>query len=176
MVETPAKSADELTVGMLAQRIDGMDEAIRLLQEAANRQPSPREVELQVHALKELKTAHFQALRELIDARFDGNKTALDAAFQAARETGQEQIRSRDQAIAKSEAAIAKQIDALQTLWQTTAKNTDDKFNDLKDRFNTSAGRSKGIGDGLGYVVGAIGLISTVITIATVLFTRTPAV
>lgn len=147
MVETPAKSADSLTVGMLAQRLDGMDKAIELLQAYANRQPSPEVLAEQIIALKELKAAHFQALRELMDARFAGNQTALDAA-----------LKTQKEASDKIESNFTKQNDNVVANIQTLTKSFDDKISDLKDRFNTTAGHGSGLRDGWGWLIGVAAL------------------
>jgi len=129
-------------------RLVGYDEAVKLLQAFANRQPTTEAVDGDVKALKELTAEQFAALKELVIAKFDGNKTALDAA-----------LKTQKEASDKIESNFSKQFD-----------NLDSKINDLKDRVNGSEGRSKGLGDGWGYLVGAIGIIGL---IASIILTKT---
>jgi len=135
----------------IAIRLVGYDEAVRLLQAHANRQPSTEAVDGSVKALKELTAEQFAALRELMVAKFDGNKTALDAA-----------LKTQKEASDKIESNFSKQFD-----------NLDGKINDLKDRVNGSEGRSKGLGDGWVILVGAIGVIGILASIVTAILTKT---
>lgn len=54
--------------------------------------------------------------------------------MQAAKEAVGEQNKASSSAIAKSEAAMTKQIDQIMTLIQTCIKGLDDKITDMKDR------------------------------------------
>jgi hypothetical protein len=94
------------------------------------------------------------------------SKVAVDAALQAAKEAVGEQNKSSTLAIAKSEAATTKQIDQISVIINTMAKGLDDKIDDIKTRLTSIEGRAKGLGDGWGYLVGAIG---TLIAIAGVI-------
>jgi len=132
-------------------RLLGYDEAVKLLQALANRQPTTEAVDGDVKALKELTAEQFAALRELMVAKFDGNKTALDAA-----------LKTQKEASDKIESNFSKQFD-----------NLDGKINDLKDRVNGSEGRSKGLGDGWVILVGAVGALGVLASIVTALLTRT---
>jgi hypothetical protein len=109
-------------------------------------------------------------------------KIAIDAALQAAKEAVGEQNKSSALAIAKSEAATTKQIDQIIVLINTTTKSLNDllatttislndKIDDIKSRLTLIEGRSKGSGDLWGYVVGGIGLVVAMATLA-VVFTK----
>jgi len=72
------------------------------------------------------------------------SKVAVDAALQAAKEAVGAQNTSNSVAIAKSEAATAKQIDQMALLIATGNKAVDDKFDDLKERMTRFEGRDAG--------------------------------
>ncbi len=132
MVETPAAKP---TVDTLDEKLNGMQEAVRLLQASVDRMPTPDIVQSDVDALKELTAANFKAARELMDAKFDGNKTALDAA-----------LKTQKEASDKIESASKEQnVNVLATI-SALRQTTDDKISDLKDRFNTREGQTTGTG------------------------------
>lgn len=115
--------------------------------------------------LKELLEAKTQALKELIDEKLNGvgtqftmRDTALTAAFKAAQDAVSEQNKSSALAISKSEISTAESIKQLQTLFQTADKATNEKIDDLKSRMDKGEGRSKGLGEGWGFLVAAASL------------------
>lgn len=91
-----------------------------------------------------------------------GTKEALDAALQAAKEAVGEQNKSNALANAKMETAFTKQIDAIGVQIQSNNKGIDDKVGDLKDRVIAGESRSKGIGEGWGIMVAAIGVVALI--------------
>jgi hypothetical protein len=114
------------------------------------------------------------------DIRFEqaarDNKIAVDAALEAAKEAVGEQNKSSAMAIAKSEAATTKQMDAIGAIIQTSTKSLDDKINDLKDRLALTSSavtenqrgiiqHAKGFSDGWGYIAGFIGIIVAIISV-----------
>ena len=145
-------------------RLDGMDEATRLIQ--AQQARVPTEVDRAVNNLRELLEARNNSietnLRDVYDEKFHSietqfkerdtrteqtskdSKVAVDAALQAAKEAVGEQNKSSALAIAKSEASTAKQIDQLQTLITTTSNNSDEKIADLKERLTRIEGMTGG--------------------------------
>jgi hypothetical protein len=150
-------------------RLDGMDEATRLIQ--AQQVRVPTEVDRAVQNLRELLESRFVAfelrfeernVEKLYDEKFHSietqfkerdtrteqtskdSKVAVDAALQAAKEAVGEQNKSSALAIAKSEASTAKQIDQLQTLITTTSNNSDEKIADLKERLTRIEGMTGG--------------------------------
>ena len=161
-------------------------------------------LEQRVHCLEEDVEHQQQAtvrqvghLGELVDEKFDGIKTqfkerdtrtestardtkvAVDAALQAAEKAVGKQNEAFAVATAKSEAATAKQIDAIGILITATNKATDDKITDMKGSISridallaSLNGRSKGLGDGWGYIVGAGGLLLAVVTAVGFLLTH----
>lgn len=118
-------------------RFHASSEAVKLLQDQADREPTTEAVNENLRALKELTGSQFEGLKDLTNAKFEGNKTALDAA-----------LKTQKEASDKIETNFAKQFDNL-------SKNIDD----LKDRINRNDGRSKGLGDFIGWIVAAVVIV-----------------
>ncbi len=165
MVDALAKAAQIVTVETLSQRLDGMDEAIRLLQVTTSSMPTPATVQERVTALKELTESNRLADQKLVDAKFDGNKTALDAA-----------LKTQKEASDKIESASKEQnVNVLATI-SALRQTTDDKISDLKDRFNTREGQTSGSGSAnassrallfsiIGIVLAAIGGVAAITSV-----------
>lgn len=133
-------------------RMEASDEAVRLLQRFADRTPTTKDVENNVERLREVTSEKFTGVqtqiterdlqvdravkdvKEATDKAARDVKSAVDAAFAASKEVVSEQNKSNAAAIDKSEKAFTKQIDGLNDLIKTTAKATDDKINDIKER------------------------------------------
>lgn len=124
-------------------RFHANSEAVKLLQEFANRQPTTEAVNENLRALRDLTSTQFDGLKDLTNAKFDGNKTALDAA-----------LKTQKEASDKIETNFAKQFENL-------SKNIDD----LKDRINRNDGRSKGMGDFIGWIVAAVVVVGGVVAL-----------
>lgn len=92
-------------------------------------------------------------------------KVAVDAALQAAEKAVGKQNESFALSIAKSETATMKQIDQQGAIIGNATSSLDGKINDVKERLTRIEGNSTGKKDFWGYIIGAIGLISTLITI-----------
>lgn len=131
-------------------KFEGYDDAVRLLQEFANRQPTTEAVNENLKAARELTAAQFEALKELTNAKFDGNKTALDAA-----------LKTQKEASDKIETNFAKQFDNL-------SKNIDD----LKDRINRNDGRATGLGTAGSIALGVASLIGVAVVVASFIIAR----
>lgn len=156
----------------LEVRLEGMDKAIDVLAEGAARSPTVAVVDANVGRLEAVTLEKFagveqkfQDVNSKIDHASVKDTRAVDAALSAQKESVAEQNKSNALAIAKSEAAFTKQIDQIIQMIGANAKVTDDKFEDLKTRVTLTEGRSKGIGDGWGYLVGGIGLVVAVLTL-----------
>jgi DNA-binding FrmR family transcriptional regulator len=131
--------------------------------------PTERTIEQSLREISNIKAfleGQIKALQELIEEKLRGvstqfsmRDTALTAAFKAAQDAVTEQNKSSALAISKSEVATAESIKQLQILFQTTDKAANEKINDLKSRLDKGEGHTKGLGDGWGYLVGAIGLV-----------------
>jgi hypothetical protein len=156
------------------QRFKDRDKAIDLLQ--VHIDGFNQYVEDSVGRLKDLHQEKFRSIETQFterDTRTEqtsrDSKVAVDAALQAAKEAVGEQNKSSALAIAKSEAATTKQIDSINTLIQSGNQALNDKIDDMKERITAFEGRSKGIGDGWGYMVGAFGLLLTLVSIVSVI-------
>lgn len=109
----------------------------------------------EIGALREFVLGEIHHVREISQVKFAGvekgfegvaertaeqkadTKAALDAALQAAKDAVALQTAASDKAIAKSEAAIAKQIDALVVQMDKSGDARDERIGDLKDRVRT---------------------------------------
>jgi hypothetical protein len=162
---------------LLQARFDAMERATEI------RDRHMKELEgmigVKVEQLQELHAEKFRSIAVQFaerDTRTEqtsrDSKVAVDAALQAAKEAVGEQNRSSALAISKSEAATTKQIDQQGTLIQTTTLGLNDKIDDLKERLTSIEGRSKGMADGWGLIVGGIMLVVAVVTVIVVLTTR----
>jgi len=135
-------------------RFDGSSEAVRLLQEISNRQPTTEAVAGDLKALKELMETKFLASKDLTTAIFEGNKTALEAA-----------LLTRKEGSDKIEQSFTKQFDNIQDIIRTNTKASDDKTDDLKARLSTIEGRAIALA-GFGALIGgaAVALIMRAFT------------
>jgi cobalamin biosynthesis Mg chelatase CobN len=99
----------------------------------------------EISALREFVLGEIRHVREVSQVKFEAvavrtaeqkadTKEAVDAALRAAREAVVLQTAAADKAIAKSEAAIAKQIDALVVQMDKSGDASDERIGDLKDR------------------------------------------
>lgn len=149
----------ELRMEGVQVRFDAMDKAIGLLQETANRSPTINEVYVKHEQMFQSIATQFEERDTRTEQTSKDSKVAVDAALQAAKEAVGAQNESNSLAIAKSEAATTKQIDAMGALITATAKASDEKIDDLKGRLGLIEGRSKGFGDGWGFIVGGIGAL-----------------
>jgi hypothetical protein len=167
-------SANDLIRSVIETRLDGMDKAIRLLQDTADKFPA--RIDEKITALKEVHEQKFAAMLDTHGEKFSSiqtqfkerdvrteqsskdSKVAVDAALQAAKEAVGEQNKSSALAISKSEASTTKQIDQLSVLIGQQQKGFDDKINDVKDRLTRAEGMKSGMKDGWGYLVAGIGV------------------
>jgi hypothetical protein len=143
-------------------RLDGMDKAVQLLQDTVNKSPSIAEL----YAKHEQMFVNIQTQFKERDVRAEQTKTegkvSIDAALQAAKEAVSEQNKSNGLAISKSEASTTKQIDQIGVTIETLENSMDGKISDVKERLTLIEGRTKGIGDSWGFVVGFVGIISAI--------------
>jgi len=174
-IELQIKALREL----IEMRFAGNDKAVELLQVQTARIPNT--IDDKFTAQREITSEKFASIQVQFmerDVRAEqtskDSKTAVDAALQAAKEANLEQNKSSALAIAKSDASIAKQIDQLNLLIQTTARAGDEKNSDLKDRVTRLEGKNEGSIDtktqqqsASSYMVAVVGLIiGTLIAIA----------
>lgn len=167
------------TVGLVRSiietRLNGNDQAIKLLQDTADRFPG--RIDEKIRALREVHDQKFASIEDATDEKFSSIQTqfterdvrteqaagavkiAVDAALQAQKEAAGEQNRSNTLAQTKSETATTKQIDQLGNLIQTMSKAIDDKFGDVKDRITRIEGSGEGRGALAGYLFAALGAL-----------------
>lgn len=145
-------------------RLDAMDKAITLLQSRADQSPSIDVVSESVISLRKLFIEKFRRVDTQIserDTRTEQTATesskAIAAALQAAKEAVSEQNKSNAASMEKTEMALTKQLDQQQVLMRQTTEALESQVDDLKERINLAEGRTRGIGDGWGYIVGAVG-------------------
>lgn len=171
---------------MMEARIDGMDRAIRLVESERNIFPS--RIDEKIAALGMVHDERFRSVAAQFSERDARNtatirdsKLALDAALQAVREATTLQNTSFAMAVAKSEAAMMKQIDQILSLVQTTKSTLDEKIDDLKERMTrnegTGAGQREAKTEGrdtsnywigvLGALLGIAGFAMAIITVFT---------
>ena len=142
---------------VLETRLGGMDVAIQLLQQATDRIPA--HVKDSVEHLRVLHDERFNSLSSQMDIRFDGiatqflerdkrteqlslaDKTAIAAALQAQKEAAGATTEMVIAAINKIDMNFSKLIEQTQNLLTTSARNLDEKINDLKGRFDRGEGR-----------------------------------
>lgn len=141
-------------------RLNGMDKAIQLLQEATNR--IPQHIKDEVDQLRELHEEKFRSTDAQSLIQFAGiatqfaerdkrteqlslaDKTAIAAALQAQKEDASAKNESNATATAKMEANFAKLIEQGQTLLMEVRRNTEAQINDLKSRLDKGEGTSRG--------------------------------
>ena len=138
-----------LKTDVLVERFRGMDLAVKILEES--RDKFTVQVNEKINSLKDVHDEKFLSIGTQFkerDVRTEqsskDSKVAVDAALQAAKEAVGEQNKSSSSAIAKSEAATAKQIDQIMQLIQTGNKAVDDKIGDIKDRITRLEGLKEG--------------------------------
>lgn len=180
VMETRLEGTDKATILAL----DKVDEAIRDAHE--QNQSLYDDLTRQLEAGSDLAKEKIERLREVHDQKFEGidtrfqerdersaqsaidSRISLDAALAAAKEAVSEQNAANAKAIAKSEDATQKQIDSNKTLMDTSLKSLQDQIVVIRENQAERAGQSHGLNAGWGYLIGAIGLISAIISIAIV--------
>jgi DNA repair exonuclease SbcCD ATPase subunit len=134
---------------VLRQRLTGMDEATKVLNETVTR--TPTEIQKEVTHLRELSEEKFQSVANQFAER-DVRSTqqtassdqALAAALQAAKELVGAQGEASAAAAVKSETSFTKQIDQIGTIIQTLEKALDARITELKERIDRGEGNTTG--------------------------------
>jgi uncharacterized coiled-coil protein SlyX len=153
---------------LLETRISGLEKEISIFNETITRVLT--DVTNQIMHLKALHEEKFRAVQTQFgerDTRTDKtaemSQKAIDAALQAAKEAVGAQNASSALAIAKSESATQKQIDAQAALIGTATAAIESKISDMKERITENGGRSQGRSDVVGWIVAAISLAACVV-------------
>lgn len=109
-------------------------------------------------------------LKEYFEALRADDKEALHIALQAA-DTAVNKAEAAQKAVNQGQNEFrAQQKDLIATMlprneYESNHKALEDKIDALTDRFNVREGRSGGLSAGWGYLVGAIGLLGSVVGI-----------
>jgi hypothetical protein len=159
---------------LLESKIEGLETAIKVAHEDLVRVPT--EVQKQVGSLKELHDEKFKGIEERFKERdsrtqvvAELNQKAIDAALQAAKEIVGVQTQASNDAIAKSEAATTKQIDAQGILINATEKTLDDKIGAVKETVTIIESRTTGGNAVWAWLFGAagaaIGIVAIIISV-----------
>ena len=166
---------------LLLMRIEGIEKSITVAHEDMVRVPT--EVQKQVGNLKELLESKLETDRILkeeqftkVGQRFDlldkarieqkaDSALALNAALQSARDLYNEQTASSKEAIAKIETSTDRRFDSVALLINQNQKAADEKQQDLKERLDRTEGRGTGFSIGWSILVGAVGLVATLLVI-----------
>jgi hypothetical protein len=185
-------------------RLAEMDKAIVLAARQVKRIPADAairsnqlraDIDRQMLALRELILSRIENIRdvnaqkfEAVDSRFierdirieqaaQEGRMSLDAALAAAKEAVSEQNKANVQAIAKSEIATQKQIDAMVQLMATSNKSLEDKIADLKSRLDRGEGRNTGSTEArtekrldVGALIQAVAVMATIVGLIIVAF------
>jgi ABC-type antimicrobial peptide transport system permease subunit len=144
--------------GRIGARLDGMDKAILLLQKTLDKSPSIAEVDLSVSALKELVLTQFKERDVRTEQVSKSDKIAVDAALQAQKEAAGKQADNFSELINKNE-----------QLFLTQIKSLEGKVDLLQQRIDrgegSGEGRRQGLSDTGAFVIGAISLISLIVSV-----------
>lgn len=125
-------------------------------------------------------TAHL-TLREYVDTRFEAQREAVAAALAAQEKAVAAALAAADRAVAKAEMAAEKRFEAVnefraaladnfRTLMpraesEQAVKTINEKLETLTGRVNARDDRGRGMGDVMGWIVGAVGLVAAIISI-----------
>jgi hypothetical protein len=139
----------------------GMSKAVDLLQRQADKSPSIAEVALSVAALRDITDEKFEGVGTRLNelntrlTQADSYKQiALDAALKAAQNLVDVQQVNIKESIKKTEDLFTTSIEAIK-----------EKVESLQKVVDRGEGHTKGLGDGWGYLVGAIGAIVGVVAV-----------
>ena len=126
---------------VLEARLSGMDKALSLLQQFADRTPTTMDVQNQVQQLREVVMEKFSSVgQQFAQLTVQADKAALAVkeavkdAFAAAKEAVGEQNKSNTLAITKSESGVNEQLKTIMDSNKSNMKNFEDKINDIKER------------------------------------------
>lgn len=168
---------------IMLTRMDGYEDAIKLLQAFADRQPTIAEVVAKFEEKFHGIDTQFKERDQRVEQTAKESKVAVDAAFSAQKEAVSEQNKYGAAAIAKSEAATMKQIDQIILLLTSSVKTlddkingsiktVDDKINDTKERVNGIEQRGAGASNMVGFIGTAAMIVGTIIGAVVAVFFR----
>lgn len=136
---------------LIEARLNGNDKAIDLLQHRSDMQPTTAVLDIALKALDEKIAMEFLSSKEAVHSSQQSSQTA----------------------IAKSETAMDKRMDGIGALIASSMASLDSKITDMKDRLTVIEARGVGVKDQkedhravFGYIVGVVGLVISLLTIA----------
>jgi hypothetical protein len=139
-------------------RFAGYEEAIRLLQAQADREPSTGILNERLGALDKIITLRFDEWNIRTNALAVSNQKSIDLALEAAKE-----------AAAKSESAFNKQIDALAAQIGQAVNSLQGSINDVKDRLTRLEAGGQGSKQSWNVVFAVIGAVVPTIAVIVLL-------
>lgn len=155
------------------------DKAIVLLQSAVDREPKPPVLEAAIRhnadtidRLGANIEVRFAERDKRIEQRIADNRAAFETALTAGKDAFLTQQTAAQNAINKSEAATLKQMDQIESKFGTEIKAISGNIDDIKTRITTleslkagSKEQKEDVKAIWGYVVGAIGILISFITV-----------
>lgn len=143
---TPTPDPTVLTTEALLREIGILKELLQSQISSANNIYNEKFINLNIR---------FSELERLRMQTAQTNNDAIAAALLAQKES-----------TSKTEASFTKQIDQLQVLINAISRATDEKIDDVKTRLDLNEGKSKGFGEGWGFLVGVIGIATGILVAA----------
>lgn len=177
---------------VMEERLGAMDKAVVLVatqiaeiapNTTAAQELMHKELDRRMHSEREFMEMLVGRIEEVFNEKFSSvegtfasNALALTAALAAQKEAAAESNKSGTLAIATAAVNTQKQIDAQGVLLTTNTKslegkisdinkNFDDKFADVKGRLDMLAGHSTGINAAWGILLGAVGLLGSLVAL-----------
>jgi hypothetical protein len=150
--------------------IDAQKEAVKLLQQNADKSPVIAVVNQDLSSFKEFVAKQFSErdIRSERDAK--ATETAINAALQAQKEAAGKSegqfaklLDQQAMMLDSMKSSLDERITQQATLIGAVKTGLDEKIDDVKSRYTSFEGRVKGIGDSWGWLVGIIGLVAAVI-------------
>jgi hypothetical protein len=169
-------------IGIIQERLRGIDTATQVLNETVNRVPT--DMQKEVTHVRQITDEKFESVsiqfrerdtRQEREAR--DNKVAVDAAFAAQKEAAAKQDEANAKAINKSELATAETINKLAELFKTTTDALRRDLDDIKLAVGDIQARRLGVADSRTsqrsdsqIAIGVFGLILTAVIIGVALY------
>ena len=166
-VPTQIQTAIASLKDLVDARLLALENRVDRLTKALDDRPIVLEHELAhiretIASLKEVTSERFKGVAE----QFAGRDTALQSTLLAQKTSVEETNRSNSLAAQKAETAFQKQLEAINELFTTQQRASDEKTNDLRDRItkleSTKVGSSSAADTGF-RVIAAIGVIVAVL-------------
>ena len=152
----------------LGRRLEAATIALRALLEARDIGASEVVAERFRSVDRQFELVETQRVEQKVDT-----KSAVDAALIAQKEAVREQTTASERAVAKSDAATAKQIEQLTATFRTAIDGVTSLLSDTKDRVGQIEATRRGSLDergqqqtGLGSTVSVLGLVVAVVSVA----------